>query len=161
MKTKKDVIERFKMLKGKEITVITSPSYIIGYFRPIFDTRAFHMRCSAIQTREIISVSSTRVVTRKISQTPVGFSCLEDYAKDWFYNNFMPSLRFHNCTSQEEENLKNRLKEEFFRQLEQNILFHEFGFNDHITCEFPKAKDITIVRDHVGMYENLFDLTIQ
>ena len=161
MKTKKDVIERFKMLKGKEITVITNPTYIIGYFSPRFDTRTFHMRCSAIQTREIISVSSTRVVTRKISQTPVGYACLEDFAKDWFYNTFMPSLRFHNSTPEQEEFTRNKMKEEFFRDLEQNILFHEFGFNDHIVCEFPKAKDIRIERNCVGMYENVFDLTVK
>ena len=161
MKTKKDVIERFKTLIGKEITVITSPTYIIGTFSPRFDTRTFHMRCSAIQTREIISVSSTRVVTRKISQTPVGYACLEDFAKDWFYNTFMPSLRFHNSTPEQEEFTRNKLKEEFFRDLEQNILFHEFGFNDHIVCEFPKAKDIRIERNCVGMYDNVFDLTVK
>ena len=161
MKTKKDVIERFKTLIGKEITVITSPTYIIGTFSPRFDTRTFHMRCSAIQTREIISVSSTRVVTRKISQTPVGYACLEDFAKDWFYNTFMPSLRFHNSTPEQEEFTRNKLKEEFFRDLEQNILFHEFGFNDHIVCEFPKAKAIRIERNCVGMYENVFDLTVK
>jgi hypothetical protein len=161
MKTKKDVIERFKMLKGKEITVITNPSYIIGHFSPRFDTRTFHMRCSAIQTREIISVSNTRVVTRKISQTPVGFSCLEDFAKDWFYNTFLPSLRFHNSTPEQEEFTRNKLKEEFFRDLEQNILFHEFGFNDHIVCEFPKVGDMLILRDQVEMHENVFDLTVK
>ena len=161
MKTKKDVIERFKMLIGKEITVITSPTYIIGHFSPRFDTRTFHMRCSAYQIREIISVSSTRVVTRKISQKPLGYPCLEDYAKDWFYNTFMPSLKFHNSTKEQEEYTRNKLKEEFFRHLEDNILFHEFGFNDRITCEFPKAKDMYISEDKVGMYMNLFDLTVK
>ena len=92
---------------------------------------------------------------------PVGYACLEDFAKDWFYNTFMPSLRFHNSTPEQEEFTRNKLKEEFFRDLEQNILFHEFGFNDHIVCEFPKAKDIRIERNCVGMYENVFDLTVK
>lgn len=159
MKTKKDVIQRFQTLKGKQITVVTAPTYIIGVFSPSFDTRIFYLRCSAVQIREVVNVSNRRITTRKIKEMPVGFTSLHDFAIDWF-NCFMESLNFHDTTPEIEEDIKRRLKEEYFKDLDSGFLFHKFGFNDLIHCDFPKASDMLIGDNCVSMYGNSFDLTI-
>lgn len=156
MKTKKDIIEKLKSMIGQQITT-ESENYIVGTFMPEFDIRSYYMKGKCIDTREIISVSANRLVTRKVSRQLVGFDSQEEFAKDWF-DRFLQSLVFHHATEEQVQYAIDKLTESFNKQLEDNILFNAFGFNDRIVCEFPPLKEITIEGDKVTMYATTFNL---
>lgn len=156
MKTKKDVINRFKELKGKTIQVVTDENYILGHFSPEFEPRIFYMTGSATQYRRIKHVGSTFVEFELEQEYPVGFQNHKEYAEAWF-NRFLQRLRF-TCDEEQKNLVIKKLSDSFYNQLKDNVQFHRFGFNDIIRCDLPKAEDIKIEGNIVTMYNNTFKL---
>lgn len=157
MKTKKDVINRFKELKGKTIKVVTDENFIIGVFSPDFETRVFYMTGAVTQERVVKHIGSTFISFDVERDCPVGFPNHQEYAKDWLDNKFLPSLKF-TCDEEQKNLIITKLKDNFYKQLRDNVQFHRMGFNDRIRCDLPKAEDIKIDGNVVTMYNNKFIL---
>lgn len=148
--TKKDIINKFKTMEGKEITTL-SQKWIVGYFKTTTSNRVFPIRMKVVAKRLIEKVSQKTLVTKIINTSITS----EDL--DTWYSNFIDSLSFNEELSQKDiEDIKNTLSEEFLKT-KIEILEEYNKKNKNIYCDFPKVKDIKVLENgNITMYETEF-----
>ena len=125
MKTKKDVINKFKELEGKTIKVFTCDDTVVGCFKPKNSLAFFHMKGATMQKRVIKKVTKDRVVMQRTEINYIGFKDAEEFCDDWIYN-FVSNLAISDTKTES----RKKVQEDFKRQLKRlcgpanNYLYH-------------------------------------
>lgn len=155
--TKKEMINKLKALEGKVINVETSEKYAVGMFSPTASIRTHMITGKCLQKRLILKVSNNYMQTQVIEEKIIGYDTQREFAVKWL-DTFLDSIKFLPHVPKEEQvETLNTLVDDFYKQLNTNKLFHERG-GYIIRCDFPQAKEIEYLEDHVKIYNNKFYL---
>lgn len=157
MKTKKDVINKFKELEGKTIKVFTCDNTVVGCFKPKNSMAFFHIKGATMQKRVIKKVTKDRVVMQRTEINYIGFKDAEEFCDDWIYN-FVSNLAISDTKTESRKKVQEDFKRQFYDQYANGDLLYPLHEEDRIVCDFPSIKDMEISTTVVKMYNNYYIL---
>lgn len=155
--TKREMINKLKALEGKVINVETSERYAVGMFSPTASISTHILTGKCLQKRLILKVSNTYMQTQVLEEKIIGYDTPRQFAVRWI-DTFLDSIKFlPHVTKEEQVETLNSLVDDFYKQLDTNKLFHERG-GYIVRCDFPQAKEMEYLEDHIKIYNNKFYL---